>query len=94
MFLIVYFYFRFAEKEKNCKKEGDTDEVTSTSNNIVLTEPQVNVTEMIETIIKTEIEVDKETVTNGKQTSTIVNSSKTSNIVTLTIEDDDSIISL
>ncbi|CAO1384415.1 unnamed protein product [Diamesa serratosioi] len=85
----------FAEKERNSKKEGETDEVTSTSNNnTVKTETPVKVTEKIETITKPANEVHKQTVVNGSETSTIVSSSNTSNIVTLTIEDDDSIILL
>lgn len=87
-------YFRFAEKERNSKTNGDTDEVTSTSNSIVKTEPPVKVTEKIETITKPASEVHKKTVINGRQTSTIVSSSNTSDIETLTIEDDDSVILL
>lgn len=87
-------YFRFAEKEKSSKTNGDIDEVSSTSNSIVKTESPMKVTEKIETITKPANEVHKKSVINGKQTSTIVSSSNTSDIVTLTIEDDDQVILL
>lgn len=87
-------YFRFVEKEKSSKINGDTDEVTSTSNSIVKIESPVKVTEKIETITKPANEDHKKSVINGRQTSTIVSSSNTSDIVTLTIEDDDPVILL
>lgn len=87
-------YFRFAEKERSSKINGDIDEVTSTSNSIVKTESLVQVTEKIETITKPANEIHKKSVINGKQTSTFVSSSNTSDIVTLTIEDDDPVILL